>query len=217
MNASRDGLTTLLTHAAEQVGTVLTAEYPAPGTSGRPYLAPLLGPLAAATEVLPTLSSQLDTFFTDDFPKTSAGLFTLASLAAATGWLSESTGEFISAIEAVCDRAGIPVDDAEPTATGTAVEAFREFAVPFTTAERQVLLAAAQTSGLEPEEFIAVSALALAASLTFTTTCREIHEGLLADAEYVRTEADTDRPFGTESVILPTLVQQLLDTTDEDA
>ena len=216
MSVSRDGLAALLTHAAEQVGTVLTADYPAASTSDQPYLAPLLGPLAAATEVLPTLSSQLDNFFTEDFSKTSAGLFTLASLAAATGWLSESTGEFISAIEAVCDRAGIPVEDADVSAMATAGEPVREFAVPFTTAERQVLLAAAQTSGLEPEEFTAASALALAASLTFTTTCREIHEGLLADAEYVRTEADTDRPFGTESIILPTLVQQLLDTTDED-
>jgi hypothetical protein len=215
MTASRDDLTALLTQAAQQLGTVLTAEYPAPGTVGRPYLAPLLGPLAAATDVLPTLSSQLDTFFTDDFPKTPAGLFTLASLAAATGWLSESTGEFISAVEAVCERADVPVDDTEPSAT--AEEPLREFAVTFTTAERQAVLTAAQASGLEPKEFIAVSALALAASLTFTTTCQEIHEGLLADAEYVRTETDTDQPFGTESTSLPTLVQQLLDTTDDDA
>jgi hypothetical protein len=217
MSTSRDGLTALLTHAAQQVGTVLTAEYPAAGTSDQPYLAPLLGPLAAATEVLPTLSGQLDTFFTEDFPKTPAGLFTLASLAAANGWLSESTGEFISAIEAVCDRAGIPVEDADVSAMATAGEPVREFAVPFTTAERQAVLAAAQASGLEPEEFIAVSALALAASLTFTATCRDIHDGLLADAEYVRAEAAADRPFGTESTIMPTLVQQLLDTTDEAA
>ncbi|MFI1953158.1 hypothetical protein ACH437_15120 [Streptomyces xinghaiensis] len=89
MTATRDALADLLTEAAQQVASVLTAQGPAIGTSARPYLAPFLGPLAAAPPVLHSLSEQLDAYFSDPLPKTPAGLFTLACLAAANGQLND--------------------------------------------------------------------------------------------------------------------------------
>jgi hypothetical protein len=209
MTATRDDLADLLTEAAQQVGSVLTAQGPAVGTSARPYLAPFLGPLAAATPVLHSLSEQLDAYFSDPLPKTPAGLFTLACLAAANGQLNEATAEFITAIESVCDRAGIsPETSAQhPTNTDSAVDT----GIAFTTDEWDAIQRAARIGGLDASEFVAVSASAVAASLLFTDLCREIFEGLLADAEYVRTGPDTDAALGTDVESLPTIVQHLLD------
>ncbi|GAA3299234.1 hypothetical protein [Streptomyces cinereospinus] len=213
MTATRDDLADLLTEAAQQVGSVLTAQSPAVGTSGRPYLAPFLGPLAAASPVLHSLSEQLDAYFSDPLPKTPAGLFTLACLAAANGQLNEATAEFTTAIEAVCDRAGIGPDPSgqhpatRNTDTGSAVDT----EIAFTTDEWDAIQKAARIGGLDASEFVAVSALAVAAALLFTDLCREIYEGLLTDAEYVRTGPDTDAALGTDAESLPTIVQHLLD------
>ncbi|MFD1660196.1 hypothetical protein ACFSL4_18825 [Streptomyces caeni] len=211
MTATRDALADLLTKAAQQVGSVLTAQGPAVGTSARPYLAPFLGPLAAATPVLHSLSEQLDAYFSDPLPKTPAGLFTLACLAAANGQLNEATAEFITAIESVCDRAGIsPDSSAQPTATTDTDDAVGT-AIAFTTTEWDAIQKAARIGSLDAGEFVAVSASAVAASLLFTDLCREIFEGLLTDAEYVRTGPDTDAALGTDAESLPTIVQRLLD------
>ncbi|MCC9707116.1 hypothetical protein E4N62_18670 [Streptomyces sp. MNU76] len=211
MTPTRDALADLLTEAAQQVGSVLTAQGPAVGTSARPYLAPFLGPLAAATPVLHSLSEQLDAYFSDPLPKTPAGLFTLACLAAANGQLNEATAEFISAVEAVCDRAGIsPGPSAQPPAT-TDTDSAVGTGIAFTNPEWEAIQKAARIGGLDAGEFVAVSASAVAASLLFTDLCREIFEGLLADAEYVRTGPDTDAALGTDVENLPTIVQHLLD------
>ncbi|MFF7393214.1 hypothetical protein ACFZAE_32845 [Streptomyces scabiei] len=212
MTATRDALADLLAEAAQQVGSVLTAQGPAVGTAARPYLAPFLGPLAAATPVLHSLSEQLDAFFSDPLPKTPAGLFTLACLAAANGQLNEATAEFITAIESVCDRAGISPDASAQRPATTDADSAVDTGIAFTTDEWDAIQKAARIGDLDPSEFVAVSASAVAASLLFTDLCRDIFEGLLADAEYVRTGPDTDAALGTDTESLPTIVQHLLDT-----
>lgn len=211
MTATRDDLAELLTEAAQQVGSVLTAQSPAVGTSTRPYLAPFLGPLAAASPVLHSLSEQLDAYFSDPLPKTPAGLFTLACLAAANGQLNEATAEFITAIEAVCDRAGISPDPSAQRPATTNTDSAVDAEITFTTGEWDAIQKAARIGGLDASEFVAVSASAVAAALLFTDLCREIYEGLLTDAEYVRAGPDTDAALGTDTESLPTIVQHLLD------
>ncbi|MDF3291897.1 hypothetical protein [Streptomyces silvisoli] len=56
MNVSRQEMADLLTQTANGIAAVLDADPPAPARSNRPYLAPLLGLLSAATPVLSTLS-----------------------------------------------------------------------------------------------------------------------------------------------------------------
>ncbi|MFF4520522.1 hypothetical protein [Streptomyces bluensis] len=211
MTATRDALADLLTEAAQQVGSVFTAQSPAVGMSARPYLAPFLGPLAAATPVLHSLSEQLDAYFSDPLPKTPAGLFTLACLAAANGQLNEATAEFISAIEAVCDRAGISPETSAQSPAATDADSAADTGIAFSPSEWEAIQRAARIGDLDASEFVAVSASAVAASLLFTDLCREIFEGLLADAEYVRTGPDTDAALGTDAESLPTIVQHLLD------
>lgn len=105
---SRAELADLLTDAAHQVSSILTAEYPTP--PGRSYLHPALGPLSAGPRVITQLADRLEDFLNEPLPDTPAGLFTLASYAAALGWLTESLAELTDAIEQICTTADTPAE-----------------------------------------------------------------------------------------------------------
>ncbi|MDT3395321.1 hypothetical protein RKE29_01425 [Streptomyces sp. B1866] len=197
---TRDALADLLTDAAQQVGTLLTAQVPAPGAPAGPFLTPLLGSLRATMPVLKALSSQLDACVDGPQSKSPAGLSTFASLVSATCQLLDATGEFIiSAIESLCVRLGTGSEPDRQPPAGEDAEDYIEVDVAFTEEEWEEIQRAARRAGLEPDDFVAVAAITESALLRFAALCREIRDGLLSDAAYLRSGTDTDARLAIDS------------------
>ncbi|SHN23155.1 hypothetical protein [Actinacidiphila paucisporea] len=208
---SRAELADLLTGAAHSISGVLTAEYPTP--AARSYLHPVLGALAAGPVVVGELTDRLEGFLDEPLPATPAGLFTLASYAAALGWLAESLAELTDAVDRICTLVGIP--DAPPGLVpllpredGTAETAETGFG--FSVLELAAIRAAAESAGLTSSEYVDVLARSLLAAARITDACMEIASGLAEDAAYVLGEAGGHLRIGEGPDSLPTLVRTLL-------
>ncbi|MFD6365934.1 hypothetical protein ACFWGM_02430, partial [Streptomyces roseolus] len=110
---SRTELAGLLTEAAQSVSGIVAAEYPT--AASRSYLHPVLGPLSAGPRVVGELNDRLEGLVAAvPRPATPAGLFTLASYAAALGWLTESFTELTASVDQICTRVGIPSEPRDP-------------------------------------------------------------------------------------------------------
>ncbi|WP_405589804.1 hypothetical protein [Streptomyces sp. NBC_01190] len=207
---SRAELADLLTGAAHSISGVLTAEYPTPAT--RSYLHPVLGALSAGPRVVGELTDRLEGFLDEPLPDTPAGLFTLASYAAALGWLTESLAELTDAVDRICTQVGIPA--APPDATlapllpqedGAAGAGFG-----FSVLELAAIRAAAETASLSSSDYVEVLSQSLLAAARITDACMEIASGLAEDAAYVLGEAGGHLRIGEGPDSLPTLVRTLL-------
>ncbi|WP_435178593.1 hypothetical protein [Actinacidiphila sp. bgisy145] len=204
---SRTELADLLTGAANSISGVLTAEYPTP--AARSYLHPVLGALSAGPAVVGELTDRLEGFLDEPLPDTPAGLFALASYAAALGWLTESLGELTDTVDRICTQVGIPDAPPEPAPLpqedGTAETGFG-----FSVLELAAIRAAAETAGLTSSEYVQVLSQSLLAAARITDACMEIASGLAEDAAYVLGEAGGDLRIGEGPDSLPTLVRTLL-------
>ncbi|WP_435127186.1 hypothetical protein [Actinacidiphila sp. bgisy144] len=204
---SRTELADLLTGAANSISGVLTAEYPTP--AARSYLHPVLGALSAGPAVVGELTDRLEGFLDEPLPDTPAGLFALASYAAALGWLTESLGELTDTVDRICTQVGIPDAPTEPAPLpqedGTAETGFG-----FSVLELAAIRAAAETAGLTSSEYVQVLSQSLLAAARITDACMEIASGLAEDAAYVLGEAGGDLRIGEGPDSLPTLVRTLL-------
>ncbi|WP_433888525.1 hypothetical protein [Streptomyces sp. CA-111067] len=203
-------LADLLTGAAHSISGILTAEYPTP--AGRSYLHPVLGALAAGPRVVGELTDRLEEFLDEPLPATPAGLFALASYAAALGWLTESLGELTDAVDRICTHVGIPAGPPDsalapllPQEDGTAEPGFG-----FSVLELAAIRAAAETAGLTSSEYVQVLSQSLLAAAQITDACMEIASGLAEDSAYVLGEADGRLRIGEGPDSLPTLVRTLL-------
>jgi hypothetical protein len=207
---SRTELADLLTGAAHSISGVLTAEYPTPPT--RSYLHPVLGALSAGPAVVGELTDRLEGFLDEPLPATPAGLFALASYAAALGWLTESIGELTNAVDRICTQVGLPAAPPDPALApllpkqdGTAQSGFG-----FSVLELAAIRAAAETAGLTSSEYVQVLSQSLLAAAQITDACMEIASGLAEDAAYVLGEAGSHLRIGEGPDSLPTLVRTLL-------
>lgn len=205
---SRTELADLLTGAAHNISGVLTAEYPTP--AARSYLHPVLGALSAGPVVVGELTDRLEGFLDEPLPATPAGLFALASYAAALGWLTESLGELTNAVDRICTQVGIPAAPLDPAPLlpqqdGTAGPGFG-----FSVLELAAIRAAAETAGLTSSEYVQVLSQSLLAAAQITDACMEIASGLAEDAAYVLGEAGGNLRIGEGPDSLPTLVRTLL-------
>lgn len=210
---SRPELADLLTGAAHSISGVLTAEYPTP--AARSYLHPVLGALAAGPVVVDELTDRLEGFLDEPLPATPAGLFTLASYAAALGWLTESLAELTDTVDRICTQVGIPDTPPDPALApqlplegGTAGTA--ESAFGFSLLELAAIRAAAESAGLTSSEYVEVLSQSLLAAARITDACMEIASGLAEDAAYVLDEAGSHLRIGEGPDSLPTLVRTLL-------
>ena len=205
---ARSELADLLTDAAQSVSGILTTEYPT--AVSRSYLHPVLGALCAGPQVVCELSDRLEDFVADEpLPTTPAGLFTLASYAAALGWLTESLAELTTSVDQICTRVGIPTqlpDSPSPTD----VERSSESELTFSTTELAAIHTAAEAAGLPPGDYVEVLSESLLAASRITDACMEISSGLLEDAAYVLDEATDHVRIGDGPNGLPTLVRSLL-------
>ncbi|MGA5632534.1 hypothetical protein [Streptomyces lydicamycinicus] len=204
----RTELAVLLTDAAQSVSGILTAEYPTAAT--RSYLHPVLGALSAGPRVVCELNDRLEGFVADEpRPTTPAGLFTLASYAAALGWLTESLAELTTSVDQICTRAGIPTEPQDPdlAADGSAA---RDGDFAFSALELAAIRTAAEAAGLTPGDYVEVLSESLLAASRITDACMEISSGLLDDAAYVRGAASDHLWTGDGPDNLPTLVRSLL-------
>jgi hypothetical protein len=217
ITATRAELADLLDDAAQRISAILTATYPTP--PGRSYLHPVLGALSTGPKVIASLGDQLEALVAQPLPATPASLFTLASYASALGWLTESLGELTDAVERICTRVGIPetlaTDATQGECTnhdaGGRADGLRPGdEVPFTALELAAIRTAADAAGLSAAEYVEALAQALRAASQITDACTEICEGLLDDAEYIRSEAADHVRLGTGPGTLPTLVRTLL-------
>ncbi|MGV9427997.1 hypothetical protein ACWDO7_27365 [Streptomyces sp. NPDC003656] len=206
---TRTELADLLTDAAQSVSGILTADYPT--APSRSYLHPVLGALSAGPQVVDELSNRLEEFVAaEPRPATPAGLFTLASYAAALGWLTESFAELTSSVEQIYTRVGIPTERhdsvvASPDDAGRGGE-FDAFSA----LELAAIRDAAEAADLAPDDYVEVLSESLLAASRITDACVEISNGLLEDAAYVRDEATDHVWIGDGPGSLPTLVRSLL-------
>lgn len=207
---SRAELADLLTGAAHSISGVLTAEYPTP--AARSYLHPVLGALSAGPTVIGELTNRLEGFLDEPLPATPAGLFALASYAAALGWLTESLGELTDAVDQICTQVGIPTELPDPALAsllpqrdGTAEPGFE-----FSVLELAAIRAAAETAGLTSSEYVQVLSQSLLAAARITDACMEIASGLAEDAACVLGETGGNLRIGEGPDSLPTLVRTLL-------
>ncbi|WP_260640521.1 hypothetical protein [Streptomyces angustmyceticus] len=204
----RTELADLLTDAAQSVSDILTTEYPT--AANRSYLHPVLGALSAGPKVACELTDQLEGLI-EPRPATPVGLFTLASYAAALGWLTESLAELTATVGQICTRAGIPTEPQEPdTAAPGGAEQGGEFDFAFSALEVAAIRTAAEAAGLPPGDYVEVLSESLLAASRITDACMEISSGLLEDAAYVRGAASEHAWIGDGPDNLPTLVRSLL-------
>ncbi|MFD3418838.1 hypothetical protein [Streptomyces decoyicus] len=206
----RTELADLLTDAAQSVSGILTAEYPT--AANRSYLHPVLGALSAGPRVVCELNDRLEGFVADEpRPTTPAGLFTLASYAAALGWLTESLAELTTSVDQICTRTGIPTEPQDPAvAAPDGAEQDGECGFPFSALELAAIRTAAEAAGLPPGDYVEVLSESLLAASRITDACMEISSGLLEDAAYVLGEATDQVRVGDGPDGLPTLVRSLL-------
>ncbi|MCX4870857.1 hypothetical protein OHU11_03770 [Streptomyces sp. NBC_00257] len=207
---TRTDLAGFLTDAAQSVSGILTAEYPT--AASRSYLHPVLGALSAGPRVVCELNDRLEGFASDEpLPTTPAGLFTLASYAAALGWLTESLAELTISIDQICTRVGIPTEPPAPAAlVPDTAEPDDEFDFTFSALELAAIRTAAEAAGLVPDDYVKVLSESLLAASQITDACMEISSGLLEDAAYVLGEATDTVWIGDGPDSLPTLVRSLL-------
>ena len=202
---SRAELADLLTGAAHHVSTVPTAEYPTP--PDRSYLHPVLGPLSAGPRAITQLADRLDDFLNEPLPDTPAGLFALASYAAALGWLTESLAELTTAVEQICTTTEAP---AGPSAGGDEAAT----ACGFNALELAAVHAAAQAARLSPDEYVDALSQSLLAAARITDACTEIAAGLADDAAHVLNDASFLQISESGPDSLPALVRTLLARVD---
>lgn len=139
------------------------------------------------------------------------GLFTLASYAAALGWLTESLAELTISIDQICTRVGIPTEPPAPAAlVPDTAEPDDEFDFTFSALELAAIRTAAEAAGLVPDDYVKVLSESLLAASQITDACMEISSGLLEDAAYVLGEATDTVWIGDGPDSLPTLVRSLL-------
>ncbi|GGN51333.1 hypothetical protein GCM10012285_41350 [Streptomyces kronopolitis] len=201
----RTELAGLLADAAQSVSGILTAEYST--AASRSYLHPVLGALSAGPQVVCELNDQLEELVE---PATPAGLFTLASFAAALGWLTESLAELTTSVDQICTRAGIPTEPRAPGVATPGAEPDGEFDFAFSALELAAIRTAAEAAGLPPGDYVEVLSESLLAASRITDACMEISSGLLEDAAYVLDEATDHVWLGDGPNDLPTLVRSLL-------
>ncbi|MGW3389863.1 hypothetical protein [Streptomyces cinereoruber] len=207
---SRNELAGLLTEAAQSVSGIVTAEYPT--AASRSYLHPVLGPLSAGPRVVGELNDRLEGLVAAvPRPATPAGLFTLASYAAALGWLTESFTELTASVDQICTRVGIPSEPRDPAfaVSGDAGQG-GEFDLAFNALELAAIRTAAEAAGLSPNDYVEVLSQSLLAASRITDACMEISSGLLEDAAYVLDEASDHVRTDDGPNNLPTLVRSLL-------
>ncbi|MGW2476540.1 hypothetical protein [Streptomyces sp. NPDC001665] len=206
---ARSELADLLTEAAQNVGSIPTAEYPTP--AARSYLHPVLGPLAAGPRVITELNDRIEDFVTaEPRPTTSAGLFALASYASALGWLTESFAELTSSVDEICTRVGIPTEPSAPIAAASgATEWDDEFDFAFNALELEAVRNAAEAADLTPDDYVEVLSQSLLAAARITDACMEISSGLLDDADLLSEASDRPR-LDNDPGSLPALVRSLL-------
>ncbi|MCX5449861.1 hypothetical protein [Streptomyces nigrescens] len=206
----RTELSGLLTDAAQSVSGILTAGYPT--AANRSYLHPVLGALSAGPRVVCELNDRLEEFVADEpRPTTPAGLFTLASYAAALGWLTESLAELTTSVDQICTRAGIPTEPQDPdVAAPDGAEQDGEFDFAFSALELAAIRTAAEAASLPPGDYVEVLSESLLAASRITDACMEISSGLLEDAAYVLGEATDQVRIGDGPDGLPALVRSLL-------
>ncbi|MEU9484532.1 hypothetical protein AB0D83_12860 [Streptomyces decoyicus] len=206
----RTELADLLTDAAQSVSAILTAEYPT--AANRSYLHPVLGALSAGPRVACELNDRLEAFVADEpRPTTPASLFTLASYAAALGWLTESLAELTTSIDQICTRAGIPTEPRAPdVAAPDGAKQEGEFDFAFSALELAAIRTAAEAAGLTPVDYVEVLSESLLAASRITDACMEISSGLLEDATYIRDAASEHVWVGEGPDSLPALVRSLL-------
>ncbi|MYT17828.1 hypothetical protein YWIDRAFT_07465 [Streptomyces sp. SceaMP-e96] len=205
----RTELADLLTDAAQSVSGVLTAEYPTP--AARSYLHPVLGALSAGPRVVGELNDRLEAFVADEpRPTTPAGLFTLASYAAALGWLTESLAELTTSVDQICTRAGIPTGPRDKLDVPASEGADPGGDFSLSALELAAIRTAAEAAGLTPSDYVEVLSESLLAASRITDACMEISSGLLEDARFVRGAASDRIWTGDGPDNLPTLVRSLL-------
>ncbi|MFJ4868557.1 hypothetical protein [Streptomyces sp. NPDC088757] len=207
---TRTELADLLTEAAQSVSGIVTAEYPT--AAGRSYLHPVLGPLSAGPRVVGALNDRLEGLVAAvPRPATPAGLFALASYAAALGWLTESFTELTASVDRICTRVGIPSEprDAIVAESGGAVRD-DAFDFTFSALELAAIRTAAEAVGLPPDDYVEVLSQSLLAAARITDDCMEISSSLLEDAAYVLDEASDQVRTDDGPNSLPALVRSLL-------
>ncbi|MFE5733537.1 hypothetical protein ACFQ7A_21850 [Streptomyces sp. NPDC056528] len=207
---TRTELADLLTEAAQSVSGIVTAEYPT--AAGRSYLHPVLGPLSAGPRVVGELNDRLEGLVAAvPRPATPAGLFALASYAAALGWLTESFTELTASVDRIYTRVGIP---SEPrnlvSAEAGGAERDDAFDFAFSALELAAIRTAAEAAGLTPDDYVEVLSQSLLAASRITDDCMEISSSLLEDATYVLDEASDHVRTDDGPNSLPTLVRSLL-------
>ncbi|WP_411076229.1 hypothetical protein [Streptomyces sp. cmx-4-7] len=207
---TRTELADLLTEAAQSVSDIVTAEYPT--AAGRSYLHPVLGPLSAGPRVVGELNDRLEGLVAAvPRPATPAGLFALASYAAALGWLTESFTELTASVDRICTRVGIPSEPRDPIVTESAgAERDDAFDLAFSALELAAIRTAAEAAGLTPDDYVEVLSQSLLAASRITDDCMEISSSLLEDAAYVLDEASDHVRTDDGPNSLPTLVRSLL-------
>ena len=206
---ARTELADLLADAAQSVSGILTAEYPT--SPSRSYLHPVLGALSAGPRVVCELNDRLEGFVVDEpLPATPAGLFTLASYAAALGWLTESLAELTTSVDQICNRVGIPIQSDPSLAPREPAAQADDFDFSFSALELAAIGTAAEAAGLPPGDYVEVLSRSLLAASRVTDACMEISSGLLEDAAYVLGEATDHVLVGDGPDSLPTLVRSLL-------
>ncbi|MFF4453798.1 hypothetical protein [Streptomyces goshikiensis] len=207
---TRTELAGLLTEAAQSVSGILTAEYPT--AAGRSYLHPVLGPLSAGPRVVGELNDRLEELVAaEPRPATPAGLFALASYAAALGWLTESFTELTASVDQICTRVGIPSEPRSLASTASDdAEQGGEFDLAFSALELAAIQTAAEAAGLTPDGYVEVLSQSLFAAARITDDCMEISSSLLEDAAYVLDEASDHVRTDDGPNSLPTLVRSLL-------
>lgn len=206
---ARTELADLLSGAAQSISGVLTAEYPTPAS--RSYLHPVLGALSAGPRVVGELTKRLEGFLDEPLPDTPAGLFALASYAAALGWLTESLAELTTSVDEIC-TVGIPAGAPEPSIAPSSPQDndTADSGFGFSALELAAIRAAAEDAGLTSGEYVEVLSQSLLAAARITDACMEIASGLAEDATYVLGEATDHIRIGEGPDSLPTLVRTLL-------
>ncbi|WP_435191004.1 hypothetical protein [Streptomyces sp. bgisy126] len=207
---TRTELAGLLTEAAQSVSDIVAAEYPT--AAGHSYLHPVLGPLSAGPRVVGELNDRLEGLVAAvPRPATPAGLFALASYAAALGWLTESFTELTASVDRICTRVGIPSEPRDPIVIESAgAEQDDAFDLAFSALELAAIRTAAEAAGLTPDAYVEVLSQSLLAASRITDDCMEISSSLLEDAAYVLDEASDHVRTDDGPNSLPTLVRSLL-------
>lgn len=196
-------LARLLEEAAGQVRSILTAAYPTP--ANRSYLHPVLGMLASGPRVAGVLGDQIDALIERPL-ESPAELLTLASLASALGWFTESLSTLVRDVDVICTQVGLPATEPDHEAAPLTV------AQPgLSTIELASVRAASAICDLSPTRYAEALASALCTGARMDTECTEIADGLLEDAVQVADSSGLPAGEGTDS--LPHLVRTLLART----